>query len=393
MSAHAVRAAQIVVLGAGLAGMGGIAFSLLSAWRAGVSTQGWLLGKLVPFLAPRMTTADELKRVIAADRDRGPALPPARIAKRLVVRDTHLGGNRAFRATRRDGASSPLKLFYLHGGAYVLDLLSVQWTIVDQLLHRVGGEAVVPIYPLAPEHGWREGHDAIDAAYADLVTDTDAKNVVIVADSAGGGLALALAQRLRDAGGNLPAAMILVSPWLDTSVGAAGQPEIEKDDPALTIEGLRRAGRLWARDLPLDDPRISPLFGDQHGLPPTIVFSGMRDILDSDAQRLGEVEPGHRPSSLCRDDPRLAGVALARGNPRARGSSRVCPSVCRSVTVHRISGHPVAGRDRSSYCGRKPNKRCLNCPVRTPSRRPPHSGMRPFERAPGAQRFSADRGR
>jgi monoterpene epsilon-lactone hydrolase len=263
-----------------------------SSMRSGTSLRARLMCLLVPLLTPRLTGPNELEPAIAADRARGPALPPHRIAKRLEVRETLLGGRRAFQAIRKGMKSSKLRIFYLHGGAYVLDLLPVQWTIIDKLLCRVGGEVVVPIYPLAPEHDWLEGHDAIDAAYSELLSNCEAKDIVVVSDSAGGGLSLALVQRLRDAGGMLPAAVVLLSPWLDMSVSGTDQPKIEQNDPALTIEFLRRAGKLWTRDLPPDDPRVSPLFGDQRGLPPTIVFSGTRDILDSDAQRLAQANPG-----------------------------------------------------------------------------------------------------
>jgi acetyl esterase/lipase len=59
---------------------------------------------------------------------------------------------------------------------------------------------------------------------------------------------------------------------------------------------------MWADGLAVNDPRVSPLFGDQTGLPPTIVFSGSRDILDSDALRLAaanpDVEHRHYPGMM-----------------------------------------------------------------------------------------------
>jgi acetyl esterase/lipase len=84
---------------------------------------------------------------------------------------------------------------------------------------------------------------------------------------------------------------VLFSPWLDLGVSGQDQPALEAHDPALTIEFLRRAGKLWAKEVLPGDPRVSPLYAAQQGLPPTIVFSGSRDILDSDALRLAQVNP------------------------------------------------------------------------------------------------------
>jgi acetyl esterase/lipase len=89
----------------------------------------------------------------------------------------------------------------------------------------------------------------------------------------------------------MPAALLLFSPWLDLSLSGSDQRLLETRDPVLKIQFLRRAGKLWAGDLATDDPRVSPLFADHKDLPPTVVFSGSRDVLDSDALRLAAKNP------------------------------------------------------------------------------------------------------
>jgi epsilon-lactone hydrolase len=265
--------------------------AILSARRSGISVRAWLLLGLVPFLAPNFNKPGAMERAIARDRAAGPAKPPLRMLERFDFREETLGGEPCFRLSAKGGRQS-LCLLYLHGGAYVMDIIAQQWTLPARLLSRLGGEAIVPLYPLAPEHGWQEGLGAIARVYRDLIRERGNENVVIIGDSAGGGLALTLAQQLRDAGGPLPAGLILFSPWLDIGVNGNDQPALQKRDPALTIEFLRAAGKLWAKGLAEDDPRISPLFGAHHGLPPIMVFSGTRDILDSDALRLARLNPG-----------------------------------------------------------------------------------------------------
>jgi acetyl esterase/lipase len=253
--------------------------------RSRISIQAWIVLKIMPLFAPDLSSDGALQRVIAQDRARGAALPTKGLRKRIVFGDEMRGTDRVFRVAPRSGVTSPLRLLYLHGGAFVLDLQPAQWNLVWSLIMRTNAAVVVPIFPLAPEHGWRDGLAMVMRVYLELVKESGAHNIVIVSDSAGGGLALSLAHALRDAALPAPAALVMFSPWLDVSVTGADQPELQRRDPVLTIEFLREAGRMWAKDIPTNDPRVSPLFGRHEGLPPTIVFSGTRDILDSDAKR------------------------------------------------------------------------------------------------------------
>jgi monoterpene epsilon-lactone hydrolase len=302
------RMSRRLPLLAGLAG-GALVTGLLAvtgvrraARRTGISVEAWMVSQLAGFLAPDLAGPGKLAQAIDKDRLKGPSPPPRKMLQHIDFADETRAGCRVFRATPHAAAASDLRLIYLHGGAFVLDLLAVQWTLVDGLMRRVGAEVIAPIYPLAPEHGWEEGLGAVERLYLDVAAEVGASNVVIFGDSAGGGLALSLAQRLRDNGAPAPAALVLFSPWLDVSVTGADQPDIERRDPALSIGFLREAGELWAKDIPVSDPRVSPLFGDQSGLPPTIVFSGTRDVLDSDALRLAHanssVEHQHYPEMI-----------------------------------------------------------------------------------------------
>jgi acetyl esterase/lipase len=278
-----------IIGGAAATAAGGLAAGVcLAARRGGVSVSAFLLNALAARLAPDQNRPGALERGIEQNRKTGPALPSRKLLKRALFRDERVGSDRRFRFEPRHGPPPRLRLLYLHGGAYVHEVQSIQWNLAAGLLERLPAALIAPVYPLAPEHSWKEGLAAVERAYVSLTEEVGADNVVIVGDSAGGGLALALAQQLRDAGHAPPAALVLFSPWLDVSVSGDDQPRLEKRDPVLRIEYLRQAGRLWARDLPLTDPRVSPLLGDHTGLPPTIAFSGGRDILASDCNRLAQ---------------------------------------------------------------------------------------------------------
>ncbi len=252
------------------------------------SLRAWLFSKLVAAMAPDLSSANAIRRVIAQDRARGPAKPPARLLKQADFSDEGLGSSRVFRLRPRGKPAGDLRVLYIHGGGYVLDLQAIQWNLVAGLMKRVGGTFMIPIYPLAPEHDWQDSLEAVRQAYVELAKSGSSETILILGDSAGGGLALLLAQALRDTGSPLPGGLLLFSPWLDIGLNGADQPGLERRDPMLTIAFLREAGRLWSRDVLANDPRVSPLFGDHHGLPPTIAFCGGREILASDARRLAQ---------------------------------------------------------------------------------------------------------
>ncbi|TAL03051.1 MAG: alpha/beta hydrolase [Rhodospirillaceae bacterium] len=258
------------------------------ARRPRISLRAWVVLRLALLLAPDQSRPGALQRGIADNRKAGIAHPPKRMLKRLDLKVERHDDGPVYRLTPRGGSSPALCLLYLHGSGYVMEMHAVQWKLVEGLMALTDAQVVAPMYPLAPEHCALEGLDMVRRVYLGLVEQYGAGRIVVMGDSAGGGLALALAQMLRDAKEPLPAALVLFSPWLDVSVSGADQPELERGDPALAINFLREAGQMWARDLPLDDPRVSPLFGDHTALPPTIVFAGTRDILCSDARRLAE---------------------------------------------------------------------------------------------------------
>jgi epsilon-lactone hydrolase len=200
--------------------------------------------------------------------------------------DVVLGDDRIFISSQKGHQQSGLRLLYLHGGAFVFDLQAAQWSLVCGLMARTGADVVTPIYPLAPEQDWRAGLDMVKRTYLSLARECGPENIIIVGDSAGGGLVLSLALALRDDGLALPAALVMFSPWLDVGVNGEDQPEIERRDPALRIDFLKEAGKMWAGASAVDNPQVSPLFADHKHLPPSLIFTGTRDVLDSDVARL-----------------------------------------------------------------------------------------------------------
>ncbi|WP_329407880.1 alpha/beta hydrolase [Nocardia vinacea] len=252
----------------------------------------WFSKGMARVLAPHYDTMEGLQSAIRKDRARGPARPPKRLLRKLVVREELHDDMLVFRVSPRGGATNKkLQLLYLHGGAFVLDLQRIQWNLVARLLAEVDADMTIPIYPLGPEATWQQTMAAVEKVYLDLANEHGASNVVVTGDSAGGGLSLLLAQAMRDNEKPMPNALVLFSPIFDLSASGEDQPALERRDPSLSLSLVKNAFDLWAPSMSPQDPRISPLFADHANLPPTIVFSGDREILDSDARRLKEVNP------------------------------------------------------------------------------------------------------
>jgi epsilon-lactone hydrolase len=246
-----------------------------------------LVERLLPLTGYKRAFASEeaLRRRIARQRRSDPALPSRRLRRRVVVEEAALNGSRIF-TIAPSGAKSGMHILYLHGGAFVFNITAFHWTLVTRLVRHAGCTVVVPLYPLAPEYCWKDAFDVVVPLHEQLVARVGRENLIVMGDSAGGGMALSLAQQLRDAARPLPARLILVSPGLDMTFSDPRQPELAKRDRMLDIPGLLAAGRWYAGDLSPADPKISPLFGSLAGLPPMAVFTGTHDLLNSDAHRL-----------------------------------------------------------------------------------------------------------
>ncbi len=222
-------------------------------------------------------------------REKRPALPGKRLHRDFDIDVAHDRGYPVYTLTPKSGVKpGAAHILYLHGGGYIMDIASAHWGFVARLCKAMGASATVPLYPLAPESKAAKTLPKMQRLYQDLAAAHGAQNITVMGDSAGGGMTLALAQMLRDEGSPLPARLVLLSPWLDATGTHAMQPELEKRDRMLALAGLKQSGKMYAGDLPVTDPRVSPLFGELHGLPPIQMFAGTWDILLPDARRLKE---------------------------------------------------------------------------------------------------------
>lgn len=231
----------------------------------------------------RFATEEAGRRTMA--RAKRPSAPPAAITREYDVSTTRDLGFDVHRVRAR---ASGVAVVYLHGGAYTNEIVGPHWSFIGHLAGRTGHEIVVPIYGLAPAH---QGLAALEFVTAVIAAEAAAgRRVYLAGDSAGGGLALLAAQAIGGVAG-----LTAIAPWLDLAMGNPEVDALEPHDPWLRRAGLRPVAAAWAGDLPLRDPRLSPLFGDLTGLPPTQILVGTRDITMPDCRVLRDRIPPSVP--------------------------------------------------------------------------------------------------
>lgn len=176
-------------------------------------------------------------------------------------------------------------LLYLHGGAYVLGGLGSHAKLAGQIAHSADATAYFCDYRLAPEHPYPAALDDALAAYRWMLNQ-GFKRIALVGDSAGAGLALATALAIREAKLPSPSALVLLSPFVDLSLGGESHRTHKKRDPMLRAAWLKFGAQSYAQGEPNNAPSVSPLFGDLHGLPPMLIHVGSEEILLSDSEHL-----------------------------------------------------------------------------------------------------------
>lgn len=189
-------------------------------------------------------------------------------------------------------------LLFLHGGGYTVGSLRSHGPLAAHLGRATARSVFLPEYRLAPEHPFPAAIEDTVTAWHWLTTagGIDPADVVVAGDSAGGGLALALMQTLRDARQALPAGAVLISPFLDLTASGESITQRAELDPIFTPDAIRRFAAVYLNGADPREPAASPLFASHAGLPPLLIQTGGAEVLLSDSERLaaGAAEAGVR---------------------------------------------------------------------------------------------------
>lgn len=254
-------------------------------WRLRVVELGMRMTGIKRRLSSAEVTRADIERRVVRPTS---FAPPRRMAANTRLAVTRVGGSPVYTVAVTDPDRIRRRVLYLHGGAYTAEISPFHWRLIRRMAERCHAEVTVPIYPLAPTAGAETTVPLVGQILEELCGRSGSDPVVVMGDSAGGGLSLAVAQRRLAGHRPPPARLILISPWLDATMGDPRVAAIERRDAMLGRAGLSESARLYAGALEVDDPMVSPLFGPLEGLCAIDVFTGTADLLNPDAHRLAE---------------------------------------------------------------------------------------------------------
>ncbi|HSD69132.1 MAG TPA: alpha/beta hydrolase [Woeseiaceae bacterium] len=180
-------------------------------------------------------------------------------------------------------------ILYLHGGIYMLGSAGTHRRMVSFIARAAGMRALIPNYRLAPEHPFPAAIEDATLIYRKMLEQgIDAASMAIAGDSAGGGLTMATLLSLKNSGDPLPAAAVLLSPWVDLAAKGETLKTRAGVDPWFDPDNMPEMVRRYCGNRDPKAPLISPLYGDLSGLPPLLIQVGDHEILLSDSTRLAE---------------------------------------------------------------------------------------------------------
>jgi len=179
-------------------------------------------------------------------------------------------------------------VLYFHGGGYVIGGPRSHGKLAAQIAHAARSETWLVDYRLAPEHPHPAALEDALGAYRWSSQQDGIGRIVLAGDSAGAGLALAVAVSIRDLKLPPPLAMVLISPWTDLTLSGDSQRTHRDRDPMLRRAWLAACAAHYAADLPLESAALSPLFARLGHLAPMLIQVGSEEILLSDSERLAE---------------------------------------------------------------------------------------------------------
>ena len=177
---------------------------------------------------------------------------------------------------------------YAYGGGYVSGSTWEDQVITIPMAGFANARVVMVDYRLSPEHPYPGPQHDMQQVYPALLEQYGASRLIVSGESAGGNQAVALMQSARDRGMAMPACAVLFSPWVDLTNKGDSHNFNDSRDPSLNNAWVDSATAMHANGINLDNPGISPIFADMHGLAPCIITTGTRDLLLSQCLGLAQ---------------------------------------------------------------------------------------------------------
>lgn len=188
----------------------------------------------------------------------------------------------------KEGASNSKKILYFHGGSYVSEASKEHWNFIERIVKETGMTVIMPDYPLTPKYNYKDVFRMVIPLYKEIIEKVKPEDLIVIGDSAGGGLALALEEKISEQKVELPNKTILISPWIDVRLQNEKINEVQKLDKELNKETLILAGIAYAGEDGIDSSLVNPIEGDLSKLKNITIYTGTNDILNPDVHMLKE---------------------------------------------------------------------------------------------------------
>lgn len=213
---------------------------------------------------------------------------PQNIEEEYVREKYEFMGRKVFTIRDKSTEENTKYILYFHGGSYVAEATNNHWEFLKKIAKDTGYTIIMPDYPLTPKYNYKEVYNVVEPLYNQIIEKVGKSNLILMGDSAGGGLALGLYEKITQDNIETPAKTILISPWLDVRLENDNIKDVEKNDTILNKETLKLAGIAYAGNDGINSYMVNPIDGDLSKIENVEIFIGTYDILNPDCKLLKE---------------------------------------------------------------------------------------------------------
>ena len=213
---------------------------------------------------------------------------PKEIEQECKIETKQFMGRKIFILKDKNVIASKKYILYFHGGSYVAEATQNHFNFLEKIAKDTKYTIIMPDYPLTPKYTYDDVFDMAVPLYKEIISKVNNNDLILMGDSAGGGLALALYEKMTTEFIDIPSKTVLISPWLDVKMQNEKINEVSKNDDILSKEKLILAGIAYAGKDGMDKYLVNPIEGDLSKLNNISIFTGTYDILNPDAMLLKE---------------------------------------------------------------------------------------------------------
>lgn len=211
------------------------------------------------------------------------AKPPITTSFNCIIKEQKFMNRKVFIIKSKENDSLSHKyIFYLHGGAYVMEATYKHWQFLEDIVNSTGMTLILPDYPLVPKNTYKDIFAMVTPLYKDIIKKYGKENIIAMGDSAGGGMLLGLLEQMGLEKFAQPYRTILLSPWLDVRMINPEIDKVQKNDPILIKDPLKKVGKAYAGEDGMESFLVNPILGPLEKLENLTIYTGTYDILNPD---------------------------------------------------------------------------------------------------------------